>query len=134
MADHAKPNSTSNENYRGILDERAIAVFNGKIMVRPDAQKTEAYQSNKNILLSDSATINTKPQLEIFADDVKCSHGATSGSIDKDQLFYLKSRGIGHDKAMALLLRAFADEIIDNIKIPELRSHIHDLIVKRLNY
>jgi Fe-S cluster assembly protein SufD len=134
MADHARPNSMSNENYRGILNGRGTAVFNGKIMVRPDAQKTEAYQSNKNILLSDRATINTKPQLEIFADDVKCSHGATSGSIDKDQLFYLKSRGIGEEKAIALLLRAFANEIIDKVKIPELKLHLHTLITKRLHY
>src|SRR5581483_5645055 len=104
-------------------DDRSNGVFNGKIMVRPDAQKTNAYQSNRNILLSDTATINTKPQLEIFADDVKCSHGATTGRLDEESLFYLRSRGIGMEQARMMLLFAFAGDIINNIKIPTLREN-----------
>ncbi len=130
--DHAKPNCRSNESYKGIIDGKAQAVFNGKILVRPDAQKTEAYQANKNILLSGDATINTKPQLEIFADDVKCSHGATTGSLDKEEMFYLLSRGIGENKARALLLSAFASDIIEQINIPQLRDDIKRQIAKRL--
>ncbi len=133
LADHASPNSNSNEVYRGIINDTATAVFNGKILVRPDAQKTNAYQSNKNILLSDEATLNTKPQLEIFADDVKCSHGATSGTIDEESLFYLRSRGISEAIARSLLLSAFADELINEIKIPELKIKIKNQISKSLN-
>jgi Fe-S cluster assembly protein SufD len=99
LVDHAKPRSYSNELYKGILDEKSTGVFNGKIMVRPDAQKTNAFQSNRNIVLSAEASMNTKPQLEIFADDVKCSHGATTGQLDEEMLFYLRSRGIGLDAA-----------------------------------
>jgi Fe-S cluster assembly protein SufD len=127
------PCCNSNELYKGIIDEKAVAVFNGKILVRRDAQKTNAYQSNKNILLSDEATINTKPQLEIYADDVKCSHGATSGSIDQDSMFYLKARGIGEEKARALLLNAFAANVIEKISSPVLRTEISRQIAKRLN-
>ncbi len=130
--DHAKPNCMSNELYKGIIDGKGQAVFNGKILVRQDAQKTQAYQSNKNILLSGDATINTKPQLEIFADDVKCSHGATSGSLDKEEIFYLASRGIGLEKARALLLSAFAGEVIEKISIPQLRNEIKKQIAGRL--
>ncbi|MFP4528624.1 MAG: Fe-S cluster assembly protein SufD [Candidatus Kapaibacterium sp.] len=134
LVDHARPNSLSNENYRGILGDRGTGIFNGKIMVRQDAQKTEAYQSNRNILLSDTAAINTKPQLEIFADDVKCSHGATSGSIDPEQIFYLKSRGLSGDQARRLLLEAFALDIVNRVKLPELNEYLKQLISKRLNY
>jgi Fe-S cluster assembly protein SufD len=133
LADHSSPNSNSNEIYRGIINDSATAVFNGKILVRPDAQKTNAYQSNKNILLSDEATINTKPQLEIFADDVKCSHGATSGTIDEESLFYLRARGISEDLARSLLLSAFAYDLISEIIIPELKNKIKNQIAKRLN-
>ena len=133
LADHALPYCTSNENYRGILDNEARAVFNGKIIVRPNAQKTIAYQSNKNILLSDEAVINTKPQLEIFADDVKCSHGATSGFLDKNALFYLLSRGISQEKARAILLNAFASEIFDKINIPGLKENLKLRVAERLN-
>jgi len=133
LVDHAKPNCNSNENYKGIIDDEAKAVFNGKIMVWKDAQKTIAYQSNKNILLSDNATVNTKPQLEIFADDVKCSHGATSGNLDETQLFYLRARGISEDKAKALLLYAFSANVIDRITIPVLKENIKRLIAERLN-
>ncbi len=132
LVDHAEPNGTSTETYKGILDDKSTAVFNGKVLVRPDAQHTESYQSNKNILLSNDATINTKPQLEIFADDVKCSHGATSGSIDEVSLFYLRARGIGRNKALSLLLNAFAVDVIDKITIPELREKIRLQIASRL--
>lgn len=133
LVDHAKPNSLSNESYRGVLDDKATGVFSGKILVRPNAQKTQAYQSNKNILLTDTATINTKPQLEIYADDVKCSHGATSGFLDQDSMFYLLSRGIPEQKAKSLLLYAFTSEIIDEIKIPELKVNLKKQIANRLN-
>ncbi len=128
LADHAKPNSHSNEFYKGLLDEEGNGVFNGKIMVRQDAQKTNAYQTNTNILLSNDATINSKPQLEIFADDVKCSHGATMGQINPDEVFYLRSRGISESEAKKLLLSAYAREIIDEVANEELKK----LLIKRL--
>lgn len=129
LADHAKPNSHSNELYKGLLDEEGTGVFNGKIMVRQDAQKTNAYQTNTNILLSNDATINSKPQLEIFADDVKCSHGATTGQINPDEVFYLRSRGISETEAKKLLLSAYAHEIIDEVANEELKK----LLIKRLD-
>lgn len=129
LADHAKPNSHSNELYKGLLDEEGNGVFNGKIMVRQDAQKTNAYQTNNNILLTDGATINSKPQLEIFADDVKCSHGATTGQINPDEVFYLRARGISEANARKLLLSAYAHEIIDEVANEELRN----LLAKRLD-
>jgi Fe-S cluster assembly protein SufD len=132
LIDHAKPDGKSTETYKGILDGKSTAVFSGKVLVRPDAQHTESYQSNKNILLSNDATVNTKPQLEIFADDVKCSHGATSGSIEEMSLFYLRARGIGRGKALSLLLNAFAVDVIDKITIPELREKIRLQIASRL--
>lgn len=118
--DHAKPNCMSDEKYKGILKDKAVGVFNGKIVVHEDAQKTNAYQRNQNILLSDEATINTKPQLEIFADDVKCTHGATIGQLDEEPMFYLRSRGIPEAAAKKMLLNAFADDIAEKIKIPQL--------------
>lgn len=133
LVDHAKPNCYSNENYRGILFGKSNAVFNGKIMVRRDAQKTNAYQSNKNVLLSPNATINTKPELEIYADDVKCSHGATSGALDKSSKFYLQARGIGEKTAEIMLLNAFAAEVISEIKVEELRELILNRIESKLN-
>ncbi|MBI3257887.1 MAG: Fe-S cluster assembly protein SufD [Ignavibacteriae bacterium] len=133
LADHATPHCQSNELYKYILDDRSTGVFNGKIIVRPDAQKTNAYQSNKTILLSDTATINTKPQLEIFADDVKCSHGATSGQLDEESLFYLRSRGIPADKARALLLHAFATDVLNHITIGSLRDTLDKSIAIRLH-
>lgn len=133
IVDHAKPNCFSNENYRGILFDKSSGVFNGKILVRRDAQKTNAYQSNKNVLLSNNATINTKPELEIYADDVKCSHGATSGALDKTSLFYLKARGIGEKMAEVMLLNAFAIEVINEIKIEKLRELILNRIENKLN-
>jgi Fe-S cluster assembly protein SufD len=132
IVDHAKPNCNSNELYKGILDGKSTAVFNGKIFVRKDAQKTNAFQSNKTILLSDEATINTKPQLEIFADDVKCSHGATSGQLDAESLFYLRSRGLSEKSAKALLVYAFASEVLSNIKLESLKALLEKVIENKL--
>ena len=132
VADHVKPNCMSNELYKGIIDDNATAVFNGKIYVQQDAQKTNAYQSNKNILLSDGASVNTKPQLEIFADDVKCSHGCTVGRLDEEGLFYLRSRGINEDTARSLLVHAFAIDILEHIKPVALRNYVDKLIFERL--
>lgn len=130
--DHAKPNCFSDEKYKGILKDQSTAVFNGKIMVHLDAQKTNAYQRNQNILLSDEATVNTKPQLEIFADDVKCTHGATIGQLDEEPMFYLRSRGIPEDTARKMLLNAFADDIAEKIKIPELVTLLEEQIDAKL--
>lgn len=126
--DHAKANCASHEVYKGILDDKARGVFNGKIFVRQDAQKTDAKQSNMTLLLSDDAQINTKPQLEIFADDVKCTHGATVGQLDPEQLFYLRARGIGEKEARSLLIRAFAGDIIDRIKIEPVRIQVEEML------
>lgn len=133
VVDHQKPNSFSNELYKGILDDRAKGVFNGKIFVRPHAQKTNAYQSNRNILLADTAGVNTKPQLEIWADDVKCSHGCTTGQLDEDALFYLRSRGLAEETAKAMLLYAFAAETMDTIKNPAVKQYIATLVGDRLH-
>jgi len=130
VIDHAKPNCASHELYKGILNDRAHGVFNGKIFVRKDAQKTDAKQTNKVLLLSDDATINTKPQLEIFADDVKCTHGATIGQLDATQLFYLQSRGIPLDQARRLLTFAFANDIVGRLKIETLRDELESRIVR----
>jgi Fe-S cluster assembly protein SufD len=133
LADHAVAHCTSNELYKGIMDDRSTGVFNGKIMVRPDAQKTLAYQSNRNILMSPNATVNTKPQLEIFADDVKCSHGCTSGQLDDEALFYLRARGLDKEQARALLLYAFAGEITEKIELEPLRERLESIIAERLH-
>ncbi len=133
LIDHAKPHCNSHEHYKGILDDKSRGVFNGKVMVRKDAQKTNAFQENNNIILSDSALINTKPQLEIFADDVKCSHGATIGQLDSEALFYLKSRGIGNEAARTILIRAFASDVIKSIKINEVRNYLEEILNKRFN-
>jgi Fe-S cluster assembly protein SufD len=129
---HAKPNCLSNQLFKGILSENATGAFNGRIYVSRDAQKTLAYQKNNNILLSPSAKMNSKPQLEIYADDVKCSHGATVGQLDEDALFYLRSRGIGKKEARFLLMYAFANDVISNIGTKHLRERIIDLVDKRL--
>ena len=121
---HASPHTTSRELYKGILDGHARAVFDGKIVVKPAAQKTNAMQSNKNLLLSADALVNTKPQLEIFANDVKCKHGATIGQLDKDMLFYIRSRGLGMEEARRLLVHAFASEIMDAIRDDAVRAQM----------
>ncbi|MFM8848871.1 MAG: Fe-S cluster assembly protein SufD [Cytophagales bacterium] len=133
VVDHKKPNSFSNELYKGIMDGHSKGIFNGKIFVRTHAQKTNAFQSNRNILLSDSATINTKPQLEIWADDVKCSHGCTSGQLDEEALFYLRSRGIPADSAKAMLLYAFALDVLAPVKNESLKTYLDKLISDRLH-
>ena len=132
MIDHAQANCLSNELYKGILNDSSRGVFNGKVFVRQDAQKTNAYQQNKNILLSNDAVVNTKPQLEIFADDVKCSHGATVGQLDKDQLFYLKARGIQEKEAKAILIYAFASDVVHTISMLQVRDHLEELLAEKL--
>lgn len=131
--DHTIPHAESNELYKGILAGKSRGVFNGKIFVRQDAQKTNAFQQNNNILLSDDAIINTKPQLEIWADDVKCSHGCTTGQLDEEALFYLQARGIGKMQAKGLLLYAFAGEVLEHIKDESFRAYCIDLVQKRLD-
>jgi Fe-S cluster assembly protein SufD len=133
VLDHAKPHCGSREYYKGILDGRSTAVFNGGIVVRKDAQKTDAIQSNKNLLLSRDAVINTKPQLQIWADDVRCTHGATIGQLDSEALFYLRSRGIGHDEARHLLTFAFANDVLGRMKLEELRAHLERQMFARLS-
>jgi Fe-S cluster assembly protein SufD len=127
--DHAKPNCRSNEIYKGILDNKAKGVFNGKIYVHPQAQKTNAMQSNQAILLSDDAVIDTKPQLEIYADDVRCTHGATVGELDAQALNYLRSRGIPLDLARAMLIFAFANDIVQSVNVAEVRKHLESLLL-----
>ncbi|WP_299430807.1 Fe-S cluster assembly protein SufD [uncultured Maribacter sp.] len=132
LVHHIEPNCESHQDYKGIYGESSTGVFNGKIIVDKIAQKTNAFQQNNNILISDKATINTKPQLEIFADDVKCSHGCTIGQLDEDALFYLQSRGIPLKEARALLMYAFANNVLESVRIPELKSRINALIANKL--
>ena len=132
VVDNIQPHCESNELYKGIVGDHATAVFNGKIFVQPLAQKTNAFQSNKNILLSGEATVNTKPQLEIFADDVKCSHGCTVGQLDEEAMFYLQSRGISEGTARSLLVHAFAIDILEHIKPVQIRNYVDQLISDRL--
>jgi len=132
LVDHVAPHCHSEEEYKGLYDGRSTGVFNGKIMVRPDAQKTTAYQSNRSVLLSDTAQVNTKPQLEIFADDVKCSHGATCGQIDEEAVFYLQSRGISRADARALIVYAFAADIVEHVPHAPLRALIDRRIADKL--
>ena len=130
--DHARPHCSSREFYKGILDGQSTGVFNGKILVRKDAQKTDSKQSDKNLLLSESATINTKPQLEIFADDVRCTHGATVGQIDPEAIFYLRSRGIAREEARSLLTVAFANEIINRVKFQPLQEQLQAALAAKM--
>ncbi|MDH3646110.1 MAG: Fe-S cluster assembly protein SufD [Gammaproteobacteria bacterium] len=132
VINHNAPHTTSREVYRGVLADRARAVFNGKVVVAKDAQKTDARQSNNNLILSGKAEIDTKPELEIFANDVKASHGATVGQLDDEALFYLRTRGIGERTARALLTFAFADEVLAAIEIPELRKYVEETVTRRL--
>ena len=132
LVQHATPNCESHQNYKTILSDSSTGVFNGKIFVEKEAQKTNAFQQNNNILLSDKATINAKPQLEIFADDVKCSHGCTIGQLDESALFYMQQRGIPKKEARALLMFAFSNEVIESIKIPELKQRITKIIATKL--
>jgi Fe-S cluster assembly protein SufD len=131
VVDHAKPRCESHEFYHGILADRAHGVFNGKIFVRQDAQKTNAKQTNRNLLLSDSAVIDTKPQLEIFADDVKCTHGAAIGQLSDEALFYLRARGIGLEHARRMLIQAFASDVVERIGIGPVRAQLERMLVER---
>ena len=131
--DHAKPHGSSRELYKGILDGKAHAVFNGRILVRQDAQKTDSKQTNKNLVLSDDATIDTKPELQIFADDVRCTHGATIGQLDAESLFYLQSRGIGRSDARRLLTYAFAQDVVDRIKVRSLRDSLERILFEKFH-
>ncbi|BAV94601.1 Fe-S cluster assembly protein SufD [Ichthyobacterium seriolicida] len=130
--EHRLPNCDSNEIYRGIYHDNSRGVFNGKVIVHKDAQKTSGFQRNDNILLSDRAKINTKPQLEIFADDVKCSHGCTVGQLDKDAIFYLRSRGMREEVAKGMIMYAFFSEILENIHIPQLKDYLESFVSKKL--
>ena len=130
--DHAKPHCDSREVYKGILADRARAVFNGKIIVRPDAQKTDAKQTNKALLLSEDAQINTKPQLEIFANDVKCTHGAAVGQMDDDAIFYLRARGVGEAQARDMLVHAFAGDVLNHMPLEPLRASVDQELGRRL--
>jgi Fe-S cluster assembly protein SufD len=130
--DHARPHGSSQELYKGILSGRASAVFNGKVIVRKDAQKTDAHQTNKNLLLSETALIDTKPQLEIFADDVRCTHGATIGQLDKDAVFYLRSRGVDLHSARGLLVYAFVSEVLDRVPVAGLRAQLEAEVLEWL--
>lgn len=132
VIDHAVAHCESHELYKGILDGRAHGVFNGKVYVRPDAQKTDAKQSNQTLLLSEGARVDTKPQLEIFADDVRCTHGATVGQLDADAMFYLRSRGFATDDARSVLVHAFASEIVDRMTLARVRGHVEGILLERL--
>jgi Fe-S cluster assembly protein SufD len=132
LVHHIEPNCESHQDYKGIYDARSTGVFNGKVIVDKEAQKTNAYQKNNNVLVSDRATINAKPQLEIFADDVKCSHGCTIGQLDDDALFYMQQRGIPIKEGKALLMFAFANTVLESVKIPEVKSRIAKLIANKL--
>ena len=130
--DHAKPHCNSREFFKGILAGKGRGIFSGKIMVRKDAQKTDAKQSNKSLLLSPDALVESKPQLEILADDVKCTHGATIGQVNEEQMFYLRTRGLSEDAARTLLVYAFAREIIAGVRIPALRTLLDELVLAKL--
>jgi Fe-S cluster assembly protein SufD len=132
LIDHAQPHCHSRELYKGILDDQSRGVFSGKIHVRKPAQKTDAIQSNKNLVLSENAKIDTKPQLEIFADDVRCTHGGTVGQLDPQGLFYLRARGIGEEEARGIMIQAFAGDVANRVKVPELREQVEKLISARL--
>src|SRR5262249_18818162 len=132
MIDHAHPQCSSRETYRGVLDGSAHGVFNGRIVVRQDAQKTDADQANHNLLLSRNAEVDTKPQLEIFADDVRCTHGTTVGQLDETQLFYLRARGIDERAARALLTIAFARDVIDRVSIEPLKARLEATLLTRM--
>ncbi len=133
VIDHAKPHANSHELYKGILDGKASAVFNGRIHVRKDAQKTDSKQTNKNLVLSDDAVIDTKPELQIFADDVRCTHGATIGQLDEESMFYLRSRGIGKRDARSLLTYAFAQDIIDRVKVQSVKDSLERILFEKFN-
>jgi len=131
LVDHRVPHCTSTELYKGILNDSSTGVFNGKVYVREDAQKTNAYQTNANILMSENAQMNTKPELEIYADDVKCSHGTTTGQIDKNALFYLKSRGLSEESSIRLLTAAFINDVLDKVTLEPIKNHVTNQLIKK---
>jgi Fe-S cluster assembly protein SufD len=133
LVHHIAPNCESHQDYKGIYNDRSTGVFNGKVIVDKEAQKTNAYQQNNNVLVSDKATVNAKPQLEIFADDVKCSHGCTIGQLDEQAMFYMQQRGIPSKEAKALLMYAFSNTVLESVRIPELKNRINKLISQKLN-
>ena len=134
LIDHQMPHCESNELYKGIMDDKSVSVFNGKVFVRQDAQKTNAFQSNANVLISEDASVNSKPELEIYADDVKCSHGSTTGQLDEEALFYLRARGISEKGATQLLLTAFMSDVLHKIVVPEVKEKVYEVINKRFNW
>jgi Fe-S cluster assembly protein SufD len=134
VVDHLKPNCTSSELYKGMIDDSATGVFNGKVYVREDAQKIEAFQQNNNIIMTDRATMNSKPELEIYADDVKCSHGSTTGQFDEEAVFYLRARGIGEKTARKLLVAAFAEDVLSHINNEAVRQQINGLLKERFGW
>jgi Fe-S cluster assembly protein SufD len=130
IVDHLKPNCNSNELYKGVLNGKSIGVFNGKVFVRQNAQKINAFQSNANVLLSEDASMNSKPELEIYADDVKCSHGSTTGQMDEEAIFYLRTRGISDQSARALMTQAFIGDVLNQIDSEEVRSYIESKLIE----
>ena len=132
--DHAKPHCYSNEFYRGVMGDKSTGVFNGRIFVRKHAQKTDAYQNSANVLLSDNATIHAKPQLEIYADDVTCSHGATSGNLDDSSLFYMQARGIPREQARRMLTYAFAAEVLEHCRYAPLQEYLREELARKLHF
>jgi Fe-S cluster assembly protein SufD len=133
VVDHRVANCVSNELYKGVIDDKATAVFNGKVFVRPDAQKINAFQSNGNVLLSNDASVNSKPELEIYADDVKCSHGSTTGQLDEKAVFYLRSRGMGEKQARELLVQAFVGDVLEKLD-DAVKAHIEVLLEERFGW
>ncbi len=134
VVDHKVANCQSNELYKGVIDDQATAVFNGKVYVRQDAQKINAFQSNGNVLLSDSASVNSKPELEIYADDVKCSHGSTTGQLDEEAVFYLRARGLSEKSARALMVTAFIGDVLEKIESEEVRAYIDQLLLEKFGW
>jgi len=134
VVDHKVPNCNSNELYKGVIDEKATAVFNGKVFVRPDAQKINAFQSNGNVLLTDDASVNSKPELEIYADDVKCSHGSTTGQLDEEAVFYLRARGLSEKSARQLMVSAFIGDVLEKIENEDVLNFTHRLLHDRFGW
>jgi Fe-S cluster assembly protein SufD len=130
IVDHIAPHCNSNELYKGILSGKATGVFNGKVFVRPNAQKISAFQSNANVLLSDDASVNSKPELEIYANDVKCSHGSTTGQLDEDAVFYLRARGLSEKSARSLITQAFITEVVDKVEQKEVQDFIKNKLIE----
>ena len=134
MVDHKAPHCESNELYKGVIDDKATAVFNGKVFVRKDSQKINAFQSNGNVLLSDNATVNSKPELEIYADDVKCSHGSTTGQLDEEAVFYLRARGISERSARHLMVSAFIVDVLEKIENQQVLDFTHKILKDRFGW